>query len=111
MTRPDQGGDAVSDGNGGYNFLAGFFVGAALGAMAALLLTPKTGKEMRETLAEESKKLKSRTEGAVSDIRTRGEEAYDKAREAVSEGTERAREAISETREGVKKAAQAIKKS
>jgi gas vesicle protein len=101
----------MSDGNGGYNFLAGFFVGAALGAMAALLLTPKTGKEMRETLAEESKRLKSRTEGAVSDLRARGEEAYGKAREAVTEGTERAREAVTETTEGVKKAARAITKS
>jgi gas vesicle protein len=100
----------MSDGNGGYNFLAGFFVGAALGAMAALLLTPKTGKEMRETLAEESKRLKSRTEGAVSDLRSRGEGAYDRAREAVTEGTERAREALTETREGVKKAAKAITK-
>jgi gas vesicle protein len=100
----------MSDGDGGYNFLAGFFVGAALGAMAALLLTPKTGKEMRETLAEESKRFKSRTEGAVSDLRSRGEEAYGRAREAVTEGTERARDALTETREGVKKAAKAITK-
>ena len=90
----------MSDGNGGYNFLAGFFVGAALGAMAAILLTPKTGREMRETLAEESKRLRSRTEGAVSDLRARSEDAYAKAREAVTETTE-----------GVKKAAKAITKS
>jgi gas vesicle protein len=101
----------MSEGNGGYNFLAGFFVGAALGAMAALLLTPKTGREMRETLAEESKKLKQRTEGTVADLRERGEGAYGKAREAVVETTERAREAITETKEGVKKAARAISKS
>ncbi len=101
----------MSSSDGGYNFLAGFFVGAALGAMAALLLTPKTGQEMRDTLSEESKKLRERTEGAVSELRGHGGEAYEKARGVVAETTERAREAISETTEGVKKAARAISKS
>jgi len=32
--------------------LAAFVAGAALGAVAALLLTPKTGKEVREKLGE-----------------------------------------------------------
>lgn len=101
----------MSDGNGGYNFLAGFFVGAALGAMAALIFTPKSGKEMRETLTEEGKRLRDRTEGAVAGLRERGEQYIEKARETVADGTGRAREAYSETSEGVKKAARAITKS
>ena len=101
----------MSEGNGGYNFLAGFFVGAALGAMAALLLTPKTGKELRETLTEEGKRLRDRTEGAVAGLRERGEQYYDKARGAVADGKERAREAYAEGSEGMKKAARAITKS
>jgi gas vesicle protein len=101
----------MSDGNGGYNFLAGFFVGAALGAMAALLLTPKTGKEMRDTLSEEGRRFRERTDKAVTDLKGRGEEYYGKAREVVTDTTERAREAISETTEGVKKAARAVTKS
>lgn len=46
--------------NGGGNFVAGFLLGAALGAIAALLLAPKSGRELRESLAEEGKKLRDR---------------------------------------------------
>jgi gas vesicle protein len=46
--------------DGGGNFLAGFLVGATLGAMAALLLAPKSGRELRESLTEEGKKLKDK---------------------------------------------------
>ncbi len=46
--------------NGGGNFLAGFLVGVTLGAIAALLLAPKSGRELRESLAEEGKKLRDR---------------------------------------------------
>jgi gas vesicle protein len=44
----------------GGNFLAGFLVGATLGAIAALLLAPKSGRELRESLTEEGKKLKDK---------------------------------------------------
>ena len=83
--------------NGGESFVAGFFVGAAFGAVAALLITPKTGKEMRETLAEEGKRLRERTEGTISGLREKGQEVSEKAREAVTE-----------TGEGVKKAERTI---
>lgn len=46
--------------NGGGSFLTGLIVGAAVGAIAALLLAPKSGKELRESLAEEGRKLKER---------------------------------------------------
>jgi gas vesicle protein len=38
-------------------FLAGLLVGTALGASAAVLLAPKTGRQMRESLAEEARRL------------------------------------------------------
>lgn len=37
---------------GGRNFLLGAVVGGLIGAAAALLLTPKTGREMREELGK-----------------------------------------------------------
>lgn len=79
--------------NGGANFLVGFFVGAALGAMGALLLAPKSGRELRETLADESKKLRGRAEGAFSDMRERGSEVFEKTREGLSETAETAKKA------------------
>ncbi len=90
----------MSDSNNGANFLVGFFVGAAMGAMAALLLAPKSGKELRGSLADESRKLRDRAETAVSDLRDRGESVIEKTRGAISE-----------TAEGMKKVARSVAKS
>ncbi len=73
--------------NGGSNFLAGFLVGAALGAIAALLLAPKSGRELRESLAEEGKKLRDRAvdEGRRFVEKTDVPEAVRKAAKSVKE--------------------------
>ena len=46
-------------------FLAGLFLGAAVGAMVAVLLTPQSGPEVREQVAERGIELKTRAEDAV----------------------------------------------
>jgi gas vesicle protein len=76
----------ASEGNGG-NFFAGFLVGAALGAIAALLLAPKSGRELRESLAEEGKKLRDRAvdEGRRFVETTDVPEAVRKAAKSVKE--------------------------
>jgi gas vesicle protein len=76
----------ASEGNGG-NFLAGFLVGAALGAIAALLLAPKSGKELREALAEEGKKLRDRAvdEGRRFVEKTEVQDSVRKAAKSVKE--------------------------
>ena len=90
--------------NGGASFLAGLLVGAALGAIGALLLASKSGKELRESLVEEGKKLRDRameegrrmaehSEETLGEYRDRGEAAYQKAREGVSETAETAKKA------------------
>jgi gas vesicle protein len=97
--------------NSGANFLVGFFVGAAIGVMGALLLAPKSGKEMRESLAEGGRKLRDkamdegrrfaeRSEEVLGSARDRGEAAYQKTREGIHETTETAKKAA----RGVKEA-------
>jgi gas vesicle protein len=81
----------------GYGFVAGFFLGSALGAAVALLIAPKSGAELRENLAAEGKKLRETTGSNVSEIREKGEELYGKVRETVHD-----------TAEGVKRAARTI---
>ena len=99
--------------NNGANFLVGFFVGAAMGVMGALLLAPKSGRELREELVDEGRKLRDRavdegkrvrerTEEVASDIRQRGEAAYQKGREGLAETTEAAKK----TAKGVKEVLQ-----
>jgi gas vesicle protein len=101
----------MANGNGGSNFLVGFFMGAAMGAMAALLLAPKSGRELRESLidegtklrgraSEEGRKLRERAEEKVAEVRGRGEEAY-----------ARGREGLAETAGAAKKTAQSVKKA
>ena len=96
--------------NGGANFLGGFFVGAAMGVMGALLLAPKSGRELRGELADEGRRIrdraldearaaKERTEGVATDLRSKGEAAYQKGREGLSETTGAAKKAAKGVKE------------
>jgi gas vesicle protein len=76
--------------NSGSNFLAGLVVGAAIGAITALLFAPKSGREMRESLAEEGRKLRDR--------------AVDEGRRLVERGQELAPEAARNAAKNVKQA-------
>ena len=51
------------------DFLAGLLAGAVAGAVAALLLTPKSGSEAREFIADRAVRLRERAEGPLSNIR------------------------------------------
>jgi gas vesicle protein len=79
--------------HGGSGFLTGFFIGAALGAMTALLLAPKSGKELREEMSAEGKRLRDRAEGFVAEARGRAEGAYLKSRDTLKGTAEGLREA------------------
>jgi gas vesicle protein len=46
-------------------FLAGLFLGAIAGSLAAVLLTPRSGPETREQVVERGLELKGRAEDAV----------------------------------------------
>ncbi|HXV62030.1 MAG TPA: YtxH domain-containing protein [Vicinamibacteria bacterium] len=65
------------------NFLVGFFVGVALGGIAALLLAPMSGKKLRRDVSREGRKLAHRASEMVEEIRDKGADAYERARELV----------------------------
>jgi gas vesicle protein len=90
----------MSNEGGGANFLVGLLVGAAMGAMGALLLAPKARKEIEDTLTEEGRKLREKAEGKLSELREAGEELVGRSRDAYSE-----------TAQGVKKGARAFTKN
>lgn len=92
----------MSNGSG---FVVGFFMGGAMGAMAALLLAPKSGREIREELLERGEELRGRGEqlrdrayGTARELRSRGEQAAEKTRQTAREAAE-----------GVKQAARILK--
>ena len=71
--------------NGGYGFVSGLFLGATMGAMAALLLAPKSGREVRADLYAGGVRLKERASVKATDLIGRGEAAIEKAKEAARE--------------------------
>ena len=61
--------------------MVSFVAGAAVGAGLALLYAPKSGKEMRETIAD-------LTEDAVDKIKEYAKDAQDKIKTVIEEGRE-----------------------
>jgi gas vesicle protein len=74
--RPDAGG-----------YLGWFFLGATLGALAALLLTPKTGRETRELLAGSD--VGRRAQDLAHEAQGRAGEWLEKGRELLEEQSQR----------------------
>ncbi len=70
-------------------YLGWFFLGAALGAAAALLMTPKTGRETRDLLAETSNELAKKAQQIANEAQGRAGDWFDKSRELFEEQTQR----------------------
>lgn len=65
----------------GKNFLLGAFVGGIVGAVTALLLAPKSGREMRSDLNEQASVLKERSLELKDTAVERGNEWINVAKE------------------------------
>ena len=96
----------MANDNNGANFLVGFFVGAAMGVMGALLLAPKSGRELRDEgrklrdrAVDEGRRAHDRSGEVAGDLRERGEAAYEKGREGLSDTTEAARKTVQGVKE------------
>jgi gas vesicle protein len=73
---------------GSHGFASGLFLGATLGAISALLLAPRSGREIRAGLYAGGKRLKERAVDQASDVIGRGEAAVETAREAAREAAD-----------------------
>jgi len=80
-------------------FLAGFLVGGAIGAVAGILLAPKSGEETRQMLAdgakdmldkadETVKQIQSKADDVVSDMQKKGEEIKEKLQDLLNKQKE-----------------------
>ena len=83
----DRGGDS--------GFFKGFLFGGIIGAVAALLFAPKTGREMREDLARRSLELKD-------DIELNLELAVKKAEDILTESRRKLENFKNEAKSGLK---------
>jgi gas vesicle protein len=72
-----------------------FAIGATVGAVVALLLAPKSGRELREDLADATRKGVDRARETGAQLSTRAGEYYDTATSRAGELAASARDAAS----------------
>ncbi len=76
-------------------FIAGFIVGGAIGAVAGILLAPKSGEETRNEIAngakemlrkadETAKQIQSKTDDAIGELQKKGEEIKSKLQDLIN---------------------------
>jgi gas vesicle protein len=75
--------------NDGPGYLGWFLLGGLIGAAAALLLTPRTGRETRDMLAEHGGEFARRAQEMATEAQGRAGEWLDKSRELFEEQTQR----------------------
>ena len=80
-------------------FLAGFLIGGAVGALAGILLAPKSGAETREILKNSTvdalkkadqtvKEIQEKADDVVSDLQKKGEEIKEKLQALMNQNKE-----------------------
>jgi gas vesicle protein len=85
---------------GGY--MGWFLCGAVLGAAAAILLTPKTGAQARELLADRGGDVARRAQEFANEAQGRAGEWLDKSREIFEEQTQRLMSAFEAGRDAMR---------
>ena len=80
-------------------------VGGGIGAVIALLFAPKSGKEMREDIADVTRKGIEKSRETASQLQERAGEYYEVGRERASEMYQSAQEKAGEISEKAKSAA------
>lgn len=83
-------------------YLGWFFLGAIAGAAAAVLLTPKTGREARELLAEHGGDIFKRAHEVADQAQNRAGDLFDKGREYFEEQAQRLSSAFEAGRAAMK---------
>lgn len=83
-------------------YLGWFLLGAALGAAAALLTTPRTGRETRDLLFDRGGDLAKRAETWAGEAQSQAGEWVDKSRELLEEQTQRLMSALEAGKEAMR---------
>lgn len=92
----------MSDERGSGGQMGWFLFGAVLGAAAAVLLTPKTGAQARELLAEHGGDVARRAQEYVNEAQGHAGEWLDKSRELFEEQTQRLMSAFEAGRDAMR---------
>lgn len=80
-------------------FFAGVALGAAIGAIAGVLLAPQSGEETREALGTMAKDVAKRTDKTVKDIQDKADSIVSDMQEKGDEIIEKIQELINKQKE------------
>jgi gas vesicle protein len=100
MSEQDEGYVIVEHRSGGS--FGTFVWGLLIGAAAALLYAPKSGRETREELTDSMHRIRDQAEGKMREVQDTVSEAVDDARRQFEEGVQTARRAVESGRQAVK---------
>lgn len=95
--------DNTSEKNVALNFLAGMGVGALVGAVTALLLAPKSGKETRDDIKVAADDLKKKAEKAMHELSESGDDLVKKSKEILETTKVKVQQAIDAGKQAVAK--------
>ncbi|MDX1674230.1 MAG: YtxH domain-containing protein [Longimicrobiales bacterium] len=87
-----------------------FVWGLLIGAAAALLYAPKSGRETREELSESVARLRDEAEGRVREVQDTVTEVVEDARRQFEEGVGAARHAVETGRQAVRESRQEVER-
>jgi gas vesicle protein len=93
------------------NKLAYFLIGAGVGAVVALLFAPKTGRELREDIADRTRRGVDKASEAYQTTRERARDLAATGREKAAGAIEHAKEAVAEQRSRLSAAVDAGKQA
>lgn len=77
--------DSEMDDRGGLSFVLGMFVGAVVGAAAAILVTPQAGDETREQIRKGAGRIRERLEKYGRDFREDAEDFVERGQRYMDE--------------------------
>lgn len=81
-------------------FFTGVVIGAAIGAIAGILLAPQSGEETREKISEMAKDAAEKTEKTVKDIQEKADSIVSDMQEKGDEIISKIQDLINKQKEG-----------
>jgi gas vesicle protein len=97
-----------NDNNVALNFLAGLGVGALVGAVAALLLAPQSGKDTREDIKAAADDLRVKADKVISDLSVSSDELVKKSKEILESTRSKVQQAIETGKQAVNKSTEEV---
>jgi gas vesicle protein len=83
-------------------YLGCFLLGAVVGAAVALIVTPRSGRETRDLLADRGEEVAKRTQAWAGEAQSQASEWLDKSREMLEEQTQRLVSAVEAGKEAMR---------